>query len=58
MEFVRRTAGYTSLDYRKDLGILKELNIKLVMEFVEVMDLAGPLKRPLPNSPSPSKREQ
>jgi len=53
-------AGYTNLDYRKDLGILKELNIKLVMEFVENYRSNCKnhvsLKNPIPNSLLPFKR--
>jgi hypothetical protein len=32
MEFMRRAAGYTHLDYKRNLDIMKESNTQAIME--------------------------
>jgi hypothetical protein len=54
---MRRTAGYTRLGYKTNLGIMKELNTQSVMKFIKkIAELTWKnhfLGWPAPNSPLP-----
>jgi len=39
VKFMSRTAGYTQMNYKKNLQITKELNVQPITEFKKITDL-------------------